>query len=226
MRHLTKLAELSIRWALGRSDSALPPWLMDSIQGGTLTYDYKGIMTAKNPFDLALYDLLISRLRPRTVIEIGTGNGGSSIWIADHLSIHGIDGIVHSMDIVKRTPPAHPRVELHLGDARKIEAVFSDDWLDRQARPLLVIDDGDHSYTSVLKILDYFGPRMTTGEYVIVEDGSADDLGLSHKLDGGPLRAIREYLSRSTALFAMDRSYCDFYGRNVTGNANGYLRRI
>ena len=69
MRHLTKLAELSIRWALGRSDSALPPWLMDSIQGGTLTYDYKGIMTAKNPFDLALYDLLISRLRPRTVIE-------------------------------------------------------------------------------------------------------------------------------------------------------------
>ena len=63
-------------------------------------------------------------------------------------------------------------------------------------------------------------------EHVSVEDGSADDLGLAHKLDGGPLKAIREYLASPGALFRVDRSYCDFYGRNATGNAEGYLRRV
>ena len=33
----------------------------------------------KNPFDLALYLLLLRRLKPRTVIEIGSKSGGSGL---------------------------------------------------------------------------------------------------------------------------------------------------
>lgn len=64
MSHATKMTGLCARWLVGRSDSSLSPWAIDSIQRGTLAYEYKGIRTAKNPFDLALYDLLISRQRP------------------------------------------------------------------------------------------------------------------------------------------------------------------
>lgn len=130
------------------------------------------------------------------------------------------------MDINPHPPSADPRISFHTGNAREIERIFDDQWLAAQLRPLLVIDDGDHSRQSVRKILEYFGPRMSAGEYLIIEDGSADDLGIAHKLDGGPLKAIREYLASSGPLFRVDRAYCDFYGRNATGNAEGYLCRI
>jgi cephalosporin hydroxylase len=40
-------------------------------------YTYRGVPMLKNPFDLALYLLLLWRLKPRTVIEIGSKSGGS-----------------------------------------------------------------------------------------------------------------------------------------------------
>ena len=66
---------------------------------------------------------------------------------------------------------------------------------------------------------------MRPGEYFVVEDGSAADLGLAHKVNGGPLAAIHDFLGRG-APFEIDRAYCDFYGRNVTWNVDGYLRRV
>ena len=42
-------------------------------------YTYRGVPMLKNPFDLALYLLLLRRLKPRTVIEIGSKSGGSGL---------------------------------------------------------------------------------------------------------------------------------------------------
>jgi cephalosporin hydroxylase len=60
---------------------------------------------------------------------------------------------------------------------------------------------------------------------LIVEDGIVSELGVAHSFNGGPLRAIREFL-KSTSDFVVDRHWCDFYGRNATWNVNGYLKRI
>ena len=213
------------RWAAGRSRTQLPPWVLDRIQRATFRYRYKGRQTIKNPFDLALYSLLIWRLQPRTIIEIGTNQGGTTLWLADQLTAYGIDGKVHSLDIVPVVMPPDPRIVLHTGDALQIDKIFPADWLVTQPRPLLVIDDGDHSHASVLTVLDHFGPQMRSGEYIIVEDGNVNDLGVARDFDGGPHRAIVEFLGRRTP-FEIDRSYCDFYGRNVTWNTDGYLRRV
>jgi cephalosporin hydroxylase len=43
--------------------------------------------------------------------------------------------------------------------------------------------------------------------------------------DGGPAKSIAEFLSRHGD-FEIDARYCDQYGRNVTGNPTGYLRKI
>ena len=37
-----------------------------------MNYTYKGVPTYKNPFDLALYQLLLWEQKPRTLIEIGS----------------------------------------------------------------------------------------------------------------------------------------------------------
>jgi cephalosporin hydroxylase len=225
MAPITKRAALFARWALGRSDTGLPPWNIDAIQRGTLGYRYKDIPMLKNPFDLSLYSLLIGRERPRTIIEIGTYKGGATTWLADQLAIHGIDGMVHSLDIIDVDLPASPRITLHRGSALEIDKVFPADWIDAVPRPLLLIDDGNHNYFNIKAVLEHFGPRMRKGEYIVVEDGSAGDLGLWRELDGGPLRAIREFLAGG-APFEIDRSYCDFYGRNMTWNVDGFLRRL
>jgi cephalosporin hydroxylase len=212
-------------WALGQSQTGLPPWCVDSIQHGSFQYRYKGIQMLKDPFDLALYSLLIGRERPRTIIEIGTYKGGGAMWLADQLMIYGIDGMVHSLDIKPVELPATPRITLHTGNARNLDAVFPADWIAAQPRPLLVIDDGDHSPTSVLCVLEYFANHMRSGEYLVVEDGSVGDLGVAKLLDGGPVVAIHECIARGGP-FEIDRSYCDFYGPNMTWNVDGYLRRV
>jgi cephalosporin hydroxylase len=43
--------------------------------------------------------------------------------------------------------------------------------------------------------------------------------------DGGPLRAIHEFLARAGDRYEVDRTLCDYYGTNVTWNVDGYLRR-
>lgn len=225
MAPLTKLAEKNLRWLVGSSDSALSPSAIEGIQKGALSYTYKGVRTVKNPFDLALYQLLLWRDKPRTIIEIGTHRGGSALWLADQLDVFGIDGVVHSLDLQKIEMPAHPRVNLHQGDAKELGGIFSPEWLSRQPRPLLVIDDGSHICGDVLAALKYFGPFMNLGEYILVEDGIVRDMRSAHKFDGGPARAIEKFLGEG-APFEVDRSFCDFFGRNVTWNINGYLRRI
>ena len=60
---------------------------------------------------------------------------------------------------------------------------------------------------------------------MIVEDGSLDWMGWSQKYNGGPLRAIEEFLLENNN-YMIDRNWCDFYGKNVTFNPNGFLKRI
>ena len=55
--------------------SELPYELLMKIQEGTMAYRYRGVPLLKNPFDLAIYPLLLERARPRTLIEIGSYRG-------------------------------------------------------------------------------------------------------------------------------------------------------
>src|SRR5258708_32395198 len=77
--------------------SSIPYDLLMKIQQGTMTYRYRGIPMQKNPFDLALYPLLMERVRPRTLIEIGSFAGGSALWFADQGRQLGLDLRVYSV---------------------------------------------------------------------------------------------------------------------------------
>ena len=61
------------KWGSGLSLTAL-----QSIQAGAFAYSYRGIPMVKNPFEVALYQLLFWQLKPRSVIEIGTHMGASA----------------------------------------------------------------------------------------------------------------------------------------------------
>ena len=59
----------------------------------------------------------------------------------------------------------------------------------------------------------------------VFEDGILTAMRVPELYDGGPLRAIHEFLARNEGRYEIDRTFCDYFCRNVTWNVDGYLRR-
>ncbi|MBM3834027.1 MAG: hypothetical protein FJ403_12305 [Verrucomicrobia bacterium] len=196
------------------------------IQNAIGGYSYRGIPMVKNPFDVALYPLLLWNLKPRSIIEIGSNAGGSAVWLADLLNNFGIDGRVYSLDIIKVTSVGHTRVTFLEGDGRALASVFSKEFLAELARPCLVIDDADHAYETSFHILEFFHPFMEVGEYMVIEDGIISDTSQNMASSSGPHLALKEFLGRHRGAYEIDSDYCDYFGYNFTWCTNGFLKRV
>ena len=199
----------------------IPYDLLMKIQQGTMAYRYRGIPLLKNPFDLALYPLLLERLRPRTLIEIGSYEGGGALWFANQADMR-----VLSIDLVVPANVSHPSVTFMKGDARNLGDVLVDSVMDGLERPLLVIEDSDHVASTTGAVLAFFDRWLRPGDYIVIEDGILSDMRVADQYEGGPLRAIHEFLAQHPNRYEIDRSFCDYFGRNVTWNVDGYLRRL
>ena len=202
--------------------SDLPYELLMKIQQGTMAYRYRGVPLLKNPFDLALYPLLLAQQQPATLIEIGSYGGGSALWFADQRP--GMR--VLSIDLEPPVDVAHENVTFLRGDACDLGRVLTDEVMSAVARPLLVIEDSSHVAGTTAAVLTFFDRWLRPGEYIVVEDGILTAMSVAETYDGGPLRAIHEFLARTNGKYEIDRSFCDYFGRNVTWNVDGYLRRV
>ncbi|PJB20594.1 MAG: hypothetical protein CO117_00440 [Flavobacteriaceae bacterium CG_4_9_14_3_um_filter_33_16] len=195
---------------------------IESIDNGHHKVTYRGVKAIRCPFDYLMYQMIISEVKPDLVIEIGTRIGGGAYYIADLLENLG-NGIVHTVDIVDEVDSIvkrHPRIKF-----------FTEGWvnydieLTKKFNNILIIEDASHMYQDTLGVLNKFHSIVSKGSYLIVEDGIINELGLEKKYDGGPLRAIREFLPNHPE-FIVDRKWCDMFGKNATFNVNGYLKKI
>jgi len=200
--------------------------LLMKIQQGTMSYSYRGIPLQKNPFDLALYSLLLDQTKPRTLIEIGSYQGGSAIWFADQASLRKLDLKVLSIDLEVPVAVAHPSIDFLRGEACALGTVLTSSLMSALARPLMVIEDSSHLAGTTAAVLDFFDPWLRSGEYIVIEDGILSDMRVADLYDGGPLRAIEEFLAKNDGRYEIVRGLCDYFGRNVTWNVDGYLRRL
>jgi cephalosporin hydroxylase len=183
---------------------------------------YRGIKSLRSPFDYLIYQMILTGLQPDLVIEIGTNKGGGALYLADLLDLNN-RGIVHTIDMENTCAPmvaAHPRIRIFTGGWQAYDPQNAASF-----ERVIVIDDGSHHYSDVLGALRRFAPLVTPDSYMIVEDGIIARLGLSRQYQGGPLRAIHEFLAEDNR-FIIDRHWCDFFGVNATFNVNGYLKRV
>ncbi|PPC76747.1 hypothetical protein C4K68_13880 [Pokkaliibacter plantistimulans] len=202
--------------------------VLGKIQNGTMRTKYKGLRLAKNPFDLALYSQVIQSLRPQSIIEVGTSEGGSAIWLIDQCFSHGLSNThLHTIDI---KPPAltHEKISFYEGDSIHPDDTFPTEIIKNSPHPWLVIEDSAHTYESVKAALEYFDKILKPDDVIVIEDGCVADLvGKNYRsLDDGPNRAVREFLLATEDRYEIDSSLCDFYGHNVTYAPNAWLRRI
>jgi cephalosporin hydroxylase len=192
------------------------------IDAGHHHVTYKNVYAKKCPFDYVLYQMLIAELKPDLIIEIGTNKGGSALYFADLLELNR-HGELHTIDL----PENNEDVLLHSHSRIKIykQGYSGYDTTELKGfNKVMVIDDGSHLYEDVLATLEKFSPFVTTGSYFIVEDGIITELGLENQYNGGPQKAIREFLKKNMN-FETDRKWCDFFGPNATFNVNGYLKK-
>lgn len=214
----------------GRSfDSNLPAPVLSEVQSGVLKNQYRSVPFFKSPFDISLYLNLLAKLAPKTVIEIGTKNGGSALWFADMLSsMHDSNIKVISIDATENVNFEDSRISFLAGDANSLEDVLSSEHLIELEHPWLIIEDSSRLYQHSLASLNFFHNYLQKNDYIVVEGGIVSQMSEpQYKVyENGPNRAVHDFLAKHSNHYKIDTDLCDHFGKNVTYNPNGYLKRI
>ncbi len=183
---------------------------------------YFGVKTLKNPLDFWVYREIIVEVQPDVIVEVGTAYGGGALAMAhilDHLGKGRIIGLDHQHETVPAFVKEHPRITLFSGEAcqsfPKVQAAI------QSGETVLVIEDSSHSYENTLAVLQTYGPLVTLGSYLIIEDSNCHH-GVDIGPCPGPYEAVEQFL-RETDDFEVDRSRESFF---ITWNPRGYLKRV
>lgn len=179
-------------------------------QGEFECLQWKDLHLFKSVFDLGIYQMLLWELQPKTIIEIGAGNGSNAVWVADLLKSFGLECHVYSLDI---NIPCfqYEDVTFIQGDFNKIEAGMTESFLSELPHPWLVIED---AHVNVTNVLSHFACYMSTDDYLVVEDS------------GRKQADVADFLSDKAKQFVVDTKYCDFFGRNMTCSHNSILKKV
>ena len=196
---------------------------LKTIEIGHHNFEYNGLKSLKCPFDYLNYQMIIDEVKPDLIIEIGTHFGGNSLYLADLLQLRN-RGVLHTIDVNEYGDLSkldlHPRIKRFLGGYENYDLNQI-----MEFENVLIIDDGSHQYRDVLNSLNKFNKFVTTNSYFIVEDGVLSELGYEESHEGGPLRAIEEFLKENKN-FIIDEKWINFFGKNATFNPKGYLKKI
>ena len=183
---------------------------------------YKDVPIIKCPFDYVIYQMILWEIKPDLIIEIGTNKGGSSLYFADLLDIIG-HGEIHTIDIediVYEQVKEHKRIKFFKEGFANYDLKNTNGF-----EKILVIEDASHTYEDVKAVLKKFSELVSKDSYLVIEDGILDKLGWKRKYNGGPNKAIKEFILGNKN-YIIDRKWCDLFGINATFNTNGFLKKI
>ena len=176
---------------------------------------WRGIALGKSVYDFALIPMIIWENRPATILEIGSGEGASAMWMADLCKSYKIPRCntiggyshVYSIDI---KPPnvTYDGVTFLSGDIRNIPYLSDNTLFDVTTlpHPWLIVED---AHVNVNKVMKYFATHMHRGDYIIIEDSRSK---MQSKLEVPDTLLVDTY-------------YCDYFGRNATSSVNTILRK-
>lgn len=183
---------------------------------------FLGVPTLKCPLDLWVYQEIFFETRPDVIIETGTLAGGSALFFASICDLMG-SGRVISIDIQDHPDrPVHQRISYLTGSSISDDVFASLNQMIQTGERVSVILDSDHHKEHVLEELRKYGPLVTPGNYLIVEDTNMGGHPVAVEFGPGPMEAIEEFLKERDA-FEIDRAREKYF---LTYNPKGYLRRV
>jgi len=217
--------------------------VLECLYKGECKTTWKGVKVLKLATVLHTYQDILQKLKPKTIIEFGTFNGGSALWLSDMCKLFSLnDTKIISVDITHQNLLQRTRemtednTEFIQGDVLKIKDVITPERLRRLPHPWFVMDD---SHVHVDKVLLDINEYMQAGDYYVIEDCHPDmvtslDIIADNKpyevstFDGiwSMYRELENAMRQIGDEFKVDTYYCDYFGHNTTVNMNAYLRKI
>jgi cephalosporin hydroxylase len=183
---------------------------------------WMGATILKNPFDMWIYQELLFENQPDLLIECGTNKGGSALYFAHMFDLLG-NGRIVSIDINKNPgKPVHPRIEYLVMSSTSDECMRE---LSKRIKPgekVMAVLDSDHSMKHVRRELELYGPMVTKGQYMVVEDSNVNGHPVTRSFGPGPMEAIHDYLHVNRD-FEIDPAREKFM---VTFFPDGWLRKV
>lgn len=146
--------------------------------------------------DLDRYARIIDDTKPEVIVETGTYAGASARWFAEH----SVEVITVDVNAVHIPLEYQDRITQIVGNAADpaVAAQVAELVAGRRA---MVTLDSDHSGPHVAEEIKLYGPLVSPGCYLVVEDGifgyASRTLRTAHGLGtmvGSPLDAIAEHL--------------------------------
>lgn len=180
-----------------------------------------GVTVEKLPLDLWIYQEILFETRPDLIIETGTRHGGSAYFLATVCDLLN-QGRIVTIDVDAAPPrPQHPRIEYLGGSSTDPTIVRRVKQAARECESVLVILDSDHSRQHVLDELKLYGPLVSPGNYLIVEDINLNGHPVYPEHGPGPMEALEEFLAGNDD-FSVDSNREKFL---VSFNPRDYLRK-
>jgi len=122
----------------------------------------------KYPEDMIAYAMVLQSNPPDYIVETGTAYGGSSMFLADILSLFNKNGKVITVDIKALRIPVHPMVTYIEGsstDPKIVERIKG-----MVSGKVMVILDSSHRGAHVEREINAYSPMVTKGQFMVVED--------------------------------------------------------
>ena len=181
-------------------------------------HKWKGLTLMKDPMTLSIYMMMIQDIKPKTILEFGTYDGGSSLWMEDIMKSLSLDCKIHTFDInpdrVKL--PEDSKIKYHELDNNKINEFIdqSRELFENMESPILIIEDSHVNVDEVVRSID---PFLKSGDYLVIED----------TLDKQKYQdTILSENGISSMNYEVDTYYCDFWGVNNSWNINSIFRKV
>ena len=181
-------------------------------------HKWKGLTLMKDPMTLSIYMMMIQDIKPKTILEFGTYDGGSALWMEDIMKPLSLDCKIHTFDInpdrVKL--PEDSKIKYHELDNNKINEFIdqSRELFEKMESPILIIEDSHVNVDEVVRSID---PFLNSGDYLVIEDTldrkKYEDTILSEN-------------GISSMNYEVDTYYCDFWGINNSWNINSIFRKV
>ena len=178
-------------------------------QGAHSLIKWKEQTIYKTTFDLTIYSMLLQEVRPEVIIELGSGSGGSAIWLADTAAAIGLDTHIYSFDINKPLID-HKKVTFIQYDLNDINKSNKPPCWELFKGKKIIIED---AHVNLKNILHLFDTILKKDDYLIIEDS-----------DQGKQSIISNFMNEKKYKYKVDQFFLDFFGRNITCCMNSIFK--
>ena len=163
----------------------------------------------KTTFDLTIYSMLLQEVRPEVIIELGSGSGGSAIWLADTAAAIGLDTHIYSFDINKPIID-HKKVTFIQYDLNEINKNNKPPYWDLFKGKKIIIED---AHVNLKNVLHLFDTILEKDDYLIIEDSEQNKQSI-----------ISNFMNEKKYKYKVDQFFLDFFGRNITCCMNSIFK--